>query len=105
MEKEKKYELLGRLRYDRTWRGKKWEEYYDCWTKIDEFFDGLDASDDKDEVYKCILHMDKFIEFLINKILKLEEAMADFHDTVNENSPYPDGDGGGCKGRPGSPVL
>ena len=105
MKNEERKALLDRLGYDRGKREENWKNYIGCWKTIEGFFKELDPSEEKEKVYDCILKMDKLIEFLIDKILKLEAAMADLHDAVNVNSPTPDGDGGGCQNRPGSPVI
>jgi hypothetical protein len=103
MESEKRKKLLENLRYSREKRTDKWKKHYDCREIIEDLIKEL--PEEKQEVLReCLSKMDKFIEDLIHKILVLEEAIADLHETVEEDSPWPDGDGGGCHG-PGSPVL
>lgn len=107
MERNERKDLLDRLRYDPDNRNEKWAKYEDCWHKITKFFDSLPPSDEKDEVFQCIRNIDAVFDNLIDKILKVEEAVADLHDTVENEVSVPGGDGGGkpCQGTQGSPVL
>ncbi len=103
MERKKRKELLEKLSYSREKQNAKWKKHYDCRSIIEELIEEL-PPDKQNMLRECLSKMDKFIENLIHKIFVLEEAMADLHETVEEDSSWPDGDGGGCHG-PGSPVV